>query len=148
MPYSHTLGGQVWQFADLATLMARATPLRSGDVLAGVAARTMTERMAARMALAELPLKVFLSEALVPYEVDEVTRLIVDSHDAATFAEIAHLTVGDFRDWLLLDATDEATLARVRRGITPEMAAAVSKLMRNQDLIRVARKCRLTSSPP
>lgn len=143
MPYSHTLGGQVWHFADLATLMARATPLRSGDVLAGVAARTMTERMAARMALAELPLKVFLSEALVPYEVDEVTRLIVDSHDAAAFAEIAHLTVGDFRDWLLLDATDEATLARVRRGITPEMAAAVSKLMRNQDLIRVARKCRV-----
>lgn len=143
MPYSHTLGGQVWHFPDLATLMARATPLRSGDVLAGVAARTMTERMAARMALAELPLKVFLSEALVPYEVDEVTRLIVDSHDAAAFAEIAHLTVGDFRDWLLLDATDEATLARVRRGITPEMAAAVSKLMRNQDLIRVARKCRV-----
>ncbi|MGL4190090.1 MAG: ethanolamine ammonia-lyase subunit EutB [Sphaerotilus sulfidivorans] len=148
MPYSHTLGGQVWHFADLATLMARATPLRSGDVLAGVAARTMTERMAARMALAELPLKVFLSEALVPYEVDEVTRLIVDSHDAAAFAEIAHLTVGDFRDWLLLDATDEAMLARVRRGITPEMAAAVSKLMRNQDLIRVARKCRVIGINP
>ncbi|MEN9484305.1 MAG: hypothetical protein RJB37_2185, partial [Pseudomonadota bacterium] len=143
MPYAHTLGGHVWQFADLATLMARATPLRSGDVLAGVAARTSAERMAARMALAELPLKTFLNEALIPYETDEVTRLILDSHDAAAFAEIAHLTVGDFRDWLLGDAADEATLARVRRGITPEMAAAVSKLMRNQDLILVARKCRV-----
>ena len=143
MPYAHTLGGHVWQFADLATLMARATPLRSGDVLAGVAARTSAERMAARMALAELPLKTFLNEALIPYETDEVTRLILDSHDAAAFAEIAHLTVGDFRDWLLGDTADEATLARVRRGITPEMAAAVSKLMRNQDLILVARKCRV-----
>ena len=143
MPYAHTLGGHVWQFADLATLMARATPLRSGDVLAGVAARTSAERMAARMALAELPLKTFLNEALIPYETDEVTRLILDSHDAAAFAEIAHLTVGDFRDWLLGDAADEATLTRVRRGITPEMAAAVSKLMRNQDLILVARKCRI-----
>ncbi|WP_310460823.1 ethanolamine ammonia-lyase subunit EutB [Sphaerotilus sp.] len=143
MPYTHTLGGHVWQFADLVTLMARATPLRSGDVLAGVAAHTAEERMAARMALADLPLKTFLNEALVPYETDEVTRLILDTHDAAAFAEIAHLTVGDFRDWLLGDAADEVTLARVRRGITPEMAAAVSKLMRNQDLILVARKCRV-----
>ncbi|MFZ2989417.1 ethanolamine ammonia-lyase subunit EutB [Ideonella sp.] len=146
MAYTHTLAGQVWQFADLKTLLAKATPLRSGDVLAGLAARTSAERMAARMALAELPLKVFLNEAVISYEQDEVTRLIIDSHDAAAFAEIAHLTVGDFRDWLLAQAADEdgeATLARVRNGITPEMAAAVSKLMRNQDLMLVARKCRV-----
>ncbi|MFM2055764.1 MAG: hypothetical protein RLY71_149 [Pseudomonadota bacterium] len=145
MPYSHTLGGQVWQFENLATLLARATPLRSGDVLAGLAARSMTERMAARMALAELPLRTFLNEVLIPYEHDEVTRLIIDRHDEAAFAEIRHLTVGDFRDWLLSDLADEAALARVRRGITPEMAAAASKLMRNQDLILVARKCRVVT---
>ncbi|MEY4753491.1 MAG: hypothetical protein RJA44_1166 [Pseudomonadota bacterium] len=143
MAYTHTLGGQVWRFDNLASLMARATPLRSGDVLAGVAARSMTERMAARMALAELPLKVFLSEALIPYESDEVTRLIIDRHDAAAFAEIAHLTVGDLRDWLL--AADPAVLTRVRAGLTPEMAAAVSKLMRNQDLVLVARKCQVVT---
>ena len=143
MGYSHTLGQQVWQFKDLKTLLARASPLRSGDVLAGVAAVTAQERMAARMALAALPLGEFLSQAVVPYEADEVTRLILDTHDALAFREIAHLTVGDFRDWLLSDTTTEATLERVRMGITPEMAAAVSKLMRNQDLILVARKCRV-----
>ncbi|HSI48115.1 MAG TPA: ethanolamine ammonia-lyase subunit EutB [Ideonella sp.] len=143
MPYAHTLGGQVWRFADLKTLLAKATPLRSGDVLAGLAAGTAAERMAARLALAELPLNTFLSEVVVPYEADEVTRLIIDTHDATAFAEIAHLTVGDFRDWLLGEQADEAALARVRRGITPEMAAAVSKLMRNQDLMLVARKCRV-----
>lgn len=143
MSWSHTLGGQVWHFADLKTLLAKATPLRSGDVLAGLAASTAAERMAARMALAELPLKVFLEQPVVPYESDEVTRLIVDTHDATAFAPISHLTVGDFRDWLLGDSADEALLARVRPGITPEMASAVSKLMRNQDLILVARKCRV-----
>ncbi|MBS0427311.1 MAG: ethanolamine ammonia-lyase subunit EutB [Proteobacteria bacterium] len=125
--------------------MAKATPPRSGDVLAGVAAGTTVERMAARMALAEVPLRRFLDEALVPYEEDEVTRLIIDTHDATAFAPIAHLTVGDFRDWLLSDAADAATLGRVAPGITPEMAAAVSKLMRNQDLILVARKCRVVT---
>ena len=143
MSHQHTLGGQVWHFADLKTLLARATPLRSGDVLAGVAASTAAERMAARMALADLPLKAFLGEAVIPYEDDEVTRLIIDSHDAAAFAEISHLTVGDFRDWLLGDSADEAALTRIRPGLTPEMVAAVSKLMRQQDLILVARKCRV-----
>jgi ethanolamine ammonia-lyase large subunit len=145
MPYRHAAGDTTWHFADLRTLMAKATPARSGDVLAGVAAETAVERMAARMALADLPLRRFLEETLVPYEDDEVTRLIVDTHDATAFAPIAHLTVGDFRDWLLSDAADSAMLARVAPGITPEMAAAVSKLMRNQDLILVARKCRVVT---
>ena len=145
MPYRHTAGDTTWHFVDLRTLMAKATPARSGDVLAGIAAETAVERMAARMALADVPLQRFLDEALVPYEDDEVTRLIVDTHDAAAFAPIAHLTVGDLRDWLLSDAADSAMLARVAPGITPEMAAAVSKLMRNQDLILVARKCRVVT---
>lgn len=145
MPYQHRIGTQTWQFADLKAVMAKATPLRSGDQLAGVAATSDAERMGARMCLAELPLQRFLDEALVPYDSDEVTRLIIDTHDKAAFAEIAHLTVGGFRDWLLSDAADSAALARVHTGITPEMAAAVSKLMRHQDLILVARKCRVVT---
>jgi ethanolamine ammonia-lyase large subunit len=145
MPYRHTVGTATWQFADLRALMAKATPARSGDVLAGLAAQSAVERMAARMALADVPLARFLEELLVPYEDDEVTRLIVDTHDAAAFAPVAHLTVGAFRDWLLSDAADSAMLARVAPGITPEMAAAVSKLMRHQDLILVARKCRVVT---
>ncbi len=146
MNYSHTVGTQNYQFADLKTLMAKATPARSGDYLAGVAAGTYAERMAARMCLAEVPLTRFLEEHFVPYEEDEVTRLIIDSHDANAFAEISHLAVGDFRNWLLSDIADTATLTRVATGITPEMAAAVSKLMRNQDLIIVARKCRIITA--
>ena len=145
MAYRHTLGGERYRFADLKDVMAKATPLRSGDQLAGIAAATAAERMAAKMCLAELPLAHFLSEALIPYETDEVTRLIVDTHDAAAFAPVAHLSVGDFRDWLLSDAADEATLTTLRPGLTPEMAAAVSKLMRHQDLILVARKCRVVT---
>ena len=143
--YHHTAGGQRWQFHGLRDVLAKASPLRSGDVLAGVAATTAVERMAARMCLSEVPLARFLAEALVPYERDEVTRLIIDTHDAAAFAPIAHLTVGDLRNWLLDHATDSAALAAAAPGITPEMAAAVSKLMRNQDLIAVARKCRVVT---
>ncbi len=139
-------GGTLWRFADLKTLMAKATPLRSGDRLAGVAADSAEESVAARMALAELPLSTFLNEALIPYEDDEVTRLIIDSHDQHAFAEIAHLTVGDFRDFLLSDTTDSTVLSRIAPGITPEMAAAVSKLMRNQDLILAAQKCRVVTA--
>ncbi|RZL04141.1 MAG: ethanolamine ammonia-lyase subunit EutB [Rubrivivax sp.] len=134
------------EFRDLKDLMAKATPLRSGDVLAGVAAGTAQERVHAQMALADLPLRTFLNEALVPYEDDEVTRLVMDTHDAVAFAPIAHLTVGDFRNWLLRDDTDSDTLAAVAPGITPEMAAAVSKIMRHQDLILVARKCRVVTA--
>jgi ethanolamine ammonia-lyase large subunit len=146
MAYQYTVGVHTYTFASLKEVMAKATPARSGDYLAGVAAETYAERMAARMCLAQVPLKTFLQELLIPYESDEVTRLIIDTHDAQAFAEISHLTVGDFRDWLLLDSTDSATLKRVSAGITPEMAAAVSKLMRNQDLILVAKKCHVTTA--
>jgi len=142
MSYAHAVGGVTWRFDDLKDLLAKASPLRSGDVLAGIAAATAEQRMAARMALAELPLARFLDEVVIPYEEDEVTRLILDGHDAAAFAPVAHLTVGDFRDWLLCDETDAAALAP---GLMPEMAAAVSKLMRNQDLVLVAKKCRVTT---
>jgi len=141
MPYAHTVGSVRYVFPELKTLLSRASPLRSGDELAGIAARSQEERMAARMALADVPLSRFLHEEVVPYEDDEVTRLILDSHDPAAFAPIAHLTVGEFRNWLLAHDTDAATLAQAVPGITPEMAAAVSKLMRNQDLVLVAGKC-------
>ena len=144
--YSYMAGTQTYQFADLKTVLAKATPARSGDHLAGVSADTYAERMAARMCLAQIPLKTFLEDLIIPYESDEVTRLIVDTHDKQAFAEISHLTVGDFRDCLLSDMADTATLKRVAPGITPEMAAAVSKLMRNQDLILVAKKCHITTS--
>ena len=143
MHFHHVIGAHSYRFDDLKTLMAKASPARAGDLLAGIAASCEEERMAARMVLAELPLRAFLQHALVDYELDEVTRLIIDGHDAAAFAPIAHLTVGDFRDWLLAHTTDEQQLQRIARGVTPEMAAAVSKLMRNQDLVAVARKCRV-----
>ena len=141
MSYRHTIGHRTYAFADLKTLLARATPLRSGDVLAGVAAATYEERVAAQYALADVPLRNFLHEALVPYEQDEVTRLIMDTHDAVAFAPIGHFTVGQLRDWLLSDAADGATLRALAPGLLPEMVAAVSKLLRNQELIGVARRC-------
>jgi len=140
MTYQARVGIRSFGFEDLRTLLARASPLRSGDQLAGVAADSAQERIAACMALAEVPLRSFLQQPVVPYEEDEVTRLIVDSHDESAFAPVAHLTVGEFRDWLLADAADTATLAALAPGLTPEMVAAVSKLMRNQDLMAVARK--------
>jgi ethanolamine ammonia-lyase large subunit len=143
--FAHTVGSRTYQFRDLKDLMAKATPARSGDYLAGLAAASAEERVAAQMALAGLPLSLFLNQMVVPYEQDEVTRLIIDDHDRVAFARIAHLTVGDFRNWLLGDAADEAALAAVAPGITPEMAAAVSKIMRIQDLILVAKKCRVVT---
>ncbi len=145
MPYVHQAGSRRFAFADLKDLMAKATPPRSGDMLAGIAAASAEENVAAKMALADLPLKTFLSEAVVPYEEDEVTRLIIDRHDPIAFAPVSALTVGDFRDWLLSDAADGPALARLAPGLTPEMVAAVSKLMRNQDLILVAKKCRVVT---
>jgi ethanolamine ammonia-lyase large subunit len=145
MIYRHAIAAHSYVFDDLRDLLAKATPLRSGDRLAGVAAGTAEEMIAARMALADVPLQQFLQETIVPYEDDEITRLIIDSHDAAAFAAISSLTTGAFRDWLLSDAATPATLARVARGVTPEMAAAVSKLMRNQDLILVAKKCEVVT---
>ncbi len=138
--YRAALSGTSHRFDDLRALLAAATPLRSGDVLAGVAARSAEQRVAARYALSDLPLATFLKDLVIAYEADEVSRLIIDSHDAEAFATIRHLTVGAFREWLLSNETDGAAIAAVAPGVTPEMAAAVSKLMRNQDLIAVARK--------
>jgi len=139
--YRILAGGHTHVYPDLATLLARATPLRSGDVLAGIAAASAEARVAAQHALADVPLRDFLEHPVVPYETDEVTRLILDTHDAAAFAPVAHLTVGGLRDWLLSDEADTAALQALAPGLTPEMAAAVSKLMRLQDLMRVGAKC-------
>jgi ethanolamine ammonia-lyase large subunit len=141
MSYRQTIRGSTYLFEDLKTLMAKATPARSGDLLAGVAADSEHERVIAKMTLAEVPLAQFLNEPLIPYEDDEVTRLILDTHDRQALAKIANLTVGEFRDWLLSTEVTTETLTRIAPGITPEMAAAVSKLMRNQDLILAAKKC-------
>ena len=145
-PYRYQLGTRTWSFQSLGDLMAKATPARSGDRLAGVAAVNAEERVVAQMCLAEVPLKQFLNEALVPYESDEVTRLIMDEHDAGAFTAVSHLTVGDFRNWLLSDHATPEVLRALRPGLTPEMVAAVSKLMRNQDLILVARKCEVATA--
>ena len=144
--HATTLGHTRHSFPDLKSLLAAASPHRSGDALAGIAADSDEQRAAARLILADLPLKTFLAEPLVPYEEDEVTRLIHDTHDAAAFAPVATLTVGQFREWLLSEAADSPALAALAPGLTPEMVAAVSKLMRNQDLIAVARKARVTAA--
>lgn len=144
--YATDLAGTRHSFHDLKTVLAAATPFRSGDQLAGLAAQSAEQRIAARYVLADLPLRTFLEDLVVPYEADEITRLIVDGHDRAAFAPIAHLTVGAFREWLLANETDAEVLHAVAPGITPEMAAAVCKLMRNQDLIAVARKISVTSA--
>ena len=146
MAYAHAVGAHRFAFPDLRTLLAKAGPMRSGDLLAGVAADSEAERMAAKMALADLPMRRFLEEPVIPPDDDEVSRLILSQHDAAAFAPIAHLTVGEFRNWLLSDATTEQTLRNLTWGLTPEMVAAVSKLMRNQDLVLAARKCRVVSA--
>ena len=145
MSFDVTLGPLRYRFDSLREVMAKATPLRSGDALAGLAADTEQERIAARWALADVPLKRFLTEALVPYEDDEVTRLIIDSHDAAAFKPISHLTVGGLRDWLLSEKATGPVLQALAPGLTPEMVAAVSKLMRNQDLMLVARRCEVVT---
>jgi len=145
MTFAHAIGNIRYEFDDLRTLLARATPPRSGDVLAGLAARSAEERVAAQFALADLPLAHFLDEQVVPYETDEVTRLIVDTHDAQAFQPLRSLTVGELRNWLLSDDATQDRLAALAAGLTPEMAAAVSKLMRVQDLIAVARKIRVVT---
>jgi ethanolamine ammonia-lyase large subunit len=143
--YAQVLGAERHLFSNLKTVLACASPLRSGDELAGVAAANNSRRVAARYALADIPLKTFLEDLVVPYESDDVTRLIIDSHDAAAFRTVSHMTVGDLRDWLLSYEADATALAAVAPGLTPEMAAAVCKLMRNQDLMTVAAKCRVVS---
>ena len=145
MAYQHTIQHKTYTFPDLRTLLARATPFRSGDALAGLAADSYEERVAAQMTLADVPLKTFLQEAIIPYEKDEITRLIIDTHDQTAFAPVSHFTLGELRDWLLSDEADTLTLQRLSPGLTPEMVAAVSKLMRNQDLISVAQKCEVVT---
>lgn len=144
--YRTTLGHEVFRFATLAEVMAKASPPRSGDALAGLIASSDVERVAAQMVLADLPLDLFLSQALIPYETDDVTRLIIDSHNQAAFAPVAHMSVGQFREWLLSDAATPAALRALAPGLTPEMVAAVSKLMRNRDLIAVARKVEVVTA--
>jgi ethanolamine ammonia-lyase large subunit len=143
--YFTTVGGRGYTFGDMKELLAKATPLRSGDCLAGVAAADARERAAAQVVLADIPLQAFLDEPLVPYEQDEVTRLIVDSHDRAAFEPVRDLTVGQFREWLLRYETTSDTLSSLAPGLTPEMVAAVSKVMRNQDLVLAASKCRVVT---
>lgn len=143
--YRHTVGDTTYRFGDLRTLLAKATPARAGDRLAGLAADTAQARVAAQMRLAEVPLRAFLNEYVVPPERDEVTRLTLEHHDAHAFAPVAHLTVGDFRDWLLGYDVDEAALRALASGLMPEMVAAVSKIMRIQDMVLVARKCRVVT---
>lgn len=144
--YRSSLRNQTYQFSSLRDLLAKASPFRSGDALAGVVAEDEQQRVAAQIALAEVPLRTFLDEQLVPYESDAVTRLIIDSHDPGAFQPVSHLTVGEFRDWLLRYETTTAELTALASGLTPEMVAAVSKVMRNQDLILVASKCRVVTS--
>jgi ethanolamine ammonia-lyase large subunit len=143
--FRSTVGGESFAFEDLKTLLAKASPMRSGDVLAGLAAANDKERVAAQMALADVPLRQFLDEPIIPYEQDEVTRLIVDGHDRDAFAPVSGLTIGEFRDWLLRYGATSDVLAALAPGLTPEMVAATSKLMRNQDLILVASKCRVVT---
>lgn len=145
MPFHYTVRGFTYRFSSLRELLAKAGPLRSGDVLAGLAAGTYEERVAAQLALADVPLKTFLNEAVVPYEHDEVTRLIIDTHDPEAFWPISHFTVGQLRDWLLSDEANTFILGQLAPGLMPEMVAAVSKLMRNQDLILVAKKCEVVT---
>ena len=146
MAYRYAIGAETYRFEDLRTLLAKASPSRSGDLLAGVAADSEAERIAAKLILADLPLQAFLNEAVIDPETDEVSRLILAQHDPQAFAPVAHLTVGEFRNWLLSDRIDAAAVSAIAWGITPEMAAAVSKLMRNQDLVLAARKCRVITS--
>src|SRR5271165_1766444 len=145
MVFAHSIGGRRYSFDSLRELLAKATPLRSGDVLAGVAAQSAEERVAAQFALADAPLALFLSEAVVPYEQDEVSRLIFDTHDAEAFAPVRSLTVGELRDWLLSDEATPERIASLAPGLTPEIVAAVSKLMRVQDLILAAAKIRVVT---
>lgn len=145
MEYKIILGDTTYRFDSLRDLMAKATPRRSGDELAGISARTMEERVAAQMCLADVPLSQFLAEPLIPYETDEITRLIIDTHDREAFKIISHLTVGDFRNWILNDHTTGEMLSYVAPAVTPEIAAAVSKIMRNQDLMLAAKKCRVVT---
>ena len=143
--YKHSIQHITYSFSDLKTLMAKATPFRTGDALAGLCADSYQERIAAQICLADVPLTNFLNEVVIPYESDEVTRLIIDSHDKISFSEISSFKVGMLRDWLLSDHVDASKIQQLQFAFTPEMVAAVSKIMRNQDLILVAKKCEVVT---
>jgi ethanolamine ammonia-lyase large subunit len=143
MAYRRTIKNTSYVFDDLKMLLAKASPFRSGDALAGLVADSYEERVAAQMILADVPLKTFLEEPIIPYETDEITRLILDTHDKNSFASISHFTVGELRDWLLSDNAGINTLNQLANGFTPEMIAAVSKVMRNQDLINISQRCEI-----
>ncbi len=143
--YAQSVGGTRYTFDGLKDLLAKASPQRSGDDLAGISAADEEERVAAQMALADVPLATFLEDHVIPYADDEVTRLIVDGHVASAFAPVSHLTVGGFRDWLLSDLATTEVLSALKTGLTPEMVAAVSKICRNQDLVLIAKKCQVTT---
>ena len=143
--YKHTVHNRTYHFNELKTLMAKATPFRSGDAFAGITADSYEERIAAQMCLADLPLKIFLNEVVIPYETDEITRLIIDTHNAENFEYIIAYTIGELRDWLLSDEADTKTLQQLQYAFTPEMLAAVSKIMRNQDLVLAAQKCEVVT---
>src|SRR4051812_2392424 len=143
--FHSTLAKKSYSFKNLKELLAKASPARSGDALAAVAAENDEERVAAQLALADLPLRRLVEEPIIPYENDEVTRLIIDGYDQTAFEPISEITVGEFRDWLLRYETTDEMLSKLAPGLTPEMVAAVSKLMRNQDLILVASKCRVVT---
>jgi ethanolamine ammonia-lyase large subunit len=145
MKYQFSIRNHNYFFNDLKTLLAKASPFRTGDALAGLSASSNEERIAAQLALSDVPLKVFLDEVVVPYEDDEITRLIIDNHDKICFSKMSHLTIGEFRDWLLTNEVDNQMLRHISSGLTPEMVAGVSKIMRNQDLISVAQKCEVVS---
>ena len=145
MKYHFSVRNYNYIFADLKTLLAKASPFRTGDALAGLSASSNEERIAAQLALSDVPLKTFLNEVVIPYEDDEITRLIIDNHDKISFSQISHLTIGEFRNWLLTNEVNGEILNLISSGLTPEMVAAVSKIMRNQDLIAVAQKCEVIS---
>ena len=143
--YKYAVHNHTYHFNDLKTLMAKATPFRSGDALAGLTADSYEERVAAQICLADVPLKKFLNEVIIPYEEDEITRLIINTHDTKNFSRLSSFTIGELRDWLLSDDANTAVLQQLQYAFTPEMIAAVSKIMRNQDLILVAQKCEVVT---
>ncbi|MCB1171531.1 MAG: ethanolamine ammonia-lyase subunit EutB, partial [Leptospiraceae bacterium] len=146
MERSIKLGHNHFSFPDLKTLMAKASPARSGDYLAGLGAQSDEERAAAQMVLADVPLSHFIEEPLISPELDNISRLILEDLDSEAGAQINSLSVGDFRNWLLSEKTTGEDIRRIRPGLMPEMVAAVSKIMRIQDMILAARKCTVVTS--
>ncbi|HJQ13588.1 MAG TPA: ethanolamine ammonia-lyase subunit EutB, partial [Anaerolineales bacterium] len=134
------LHGKTYEFPDIRLLMGKANEEKSGDRLAGVGAETAAERVAAKLVLAEVPLWVLHDNPAVPYEQDEITRLIMDAVDPAIYDEIKDRTVGEFREWILADTTSADMIRRVSNGLTAEMIAGVTKLMSNLDLMYAAKK--------